>query len=260
MTGLPIWPSALLICLKNKKKMKLLDNVFEAHGGLKKWHELEKVVVHMVSSGKLFDIQGFPLDPTSREMTVYLHQQKASIRPFGGEGKKTAFTSDRIAIESEKGQIFAERTGTPKEIQGHMVLNSWDPLDRANFNGYAMWTYLTTPFFMAMPGVSVREIEPLVQGEETWSGLRVTFPPHLASHCTTQDFYFGEDHLLRRQDYMVDVAKTENFHASQYVYDMAEVSGILLPMKRRAYLRRFDGSPDIEQLMISIDILDAEFS
>ena len=59
---------------------------------------------------------------------------------------------------------------------------------------------------------------------------------------------------------MVDVAKTENFHASQYVYDMVEVSGIYLPMKRRAYLRRFDGSPDIEQLIVSIDIIDVEFS
>lgn len=46
---------------EKQKKMKLLDNVFEAHGGLKKWHELEKVVVHMVSSGKLSIFRAFPL-------------------------------------------------------------------------------------------------------------------------------------------------------------------------------------------------------
>jgi hypothetical protein len=34
-------------------------------------------------------------------------------------------------------------------------------------------------------------------------GLRATFPPEMASHSTVQDFYFGEDHLLRRHDYHV---------------------------------------------------------
>ena len=32
----------------------------------------------------------------------------------------------------------------------------WDPLHRAYFNGEALWTYLTTPFLLAMDGVRVR--------------------------------------------------------------------------------------------------------
>jgi hypothetical protein len=31
-------------------------------------------------------------------------------------------------------------------------------LDRAYFNGYALWTYLTTPFLFALPGFGVDEI------------------------------------------------------------------------------------------------------
>jgi hypothetical protein len=30
---------------------------------------------------------------------------------------------------------------------------------RCYFNGYAMWTYLTTPFLLKMPGVDVVEVE-----------------------------------------------------------------------------------------------------
>ena len=37
---------------------------------------------------------------------------------------------------------------------------SWDPLHRAYFNGYALWTYLTTPFLLAMDGHEAGEIEP----------------------------------------------------------------------------------------------------
>ena len=46
----------------------------------------------------------------------------------------------------------------------------------AYFNGYARWTYLTTPFFMTMPGFQVTEIEPWSEGAETWRGLRVRYP------------------------------------------------------------------------------------
>jgi len=42
----------------------------------------------------------------------------------------------------------------------------WDPLQRAYFNGYALWTYLTTPFLLAMNGVGVEEIEPWKKGLE----------------------------------------------------------------------------------------------
>ena len=82
----------------------------------------------------------------------------------------------------------------------------WDPLHLAYFNGYAMWTYLTTPFFMAMPGFKVTEISPWQEGGESWRGLRVRFPDDIASHSKEQDFYYGDDFLLRRHDYHVDVA------------------------------------------------------
>jgi hypothetical protein len=52
-----------------------------------------------------------------------------------------------------------------------------------HFNGYAMWTYLNTPFLMALPGFQVEEIEPWREGEETWRVLRVTFPAEIESHC-----------------------------------------------------------------------------
>jgi hypothetical protein len=48
------------------------------------------------------------------------------------------------------------------------VNTPWDLMHVSYFNGYARWTYLNTPFFMAMPGFNVTEIDPWRDGSETW--------------------------------------------------------------------------------------------
>jgi hypothetical protein len=135
---------------------------------------------------------------------------------------------------------------------------SWDPLHRAYFNGYALWTYLTTPFLIAMDGFKVREIEPWCEGAETWRGLRATFPPDIASHSTEQDFYFGPDMLLRRHDYSVEIAG--NFPAAQYISNPISVEGIKIPTKRRAYLRGDNLMPILDAPMVTIDLSDFHFT
>jgi hypothetical protein len=81
----------------------------------------------------------------------------------------------------------------------------WDPLHRAYFNGYAMWTYLTTPFFMAIPA-SRSPRSPHGQKVVSSGAGCARFPDEIASHSKEQDFDFGNDFLLRRHDYHVDVA------------------------------------------------------
>jgi hypothetical protein len=235
----------------------LLTKVIEAHGGLKHWQQFNTIQVKMVSGGKLFDLKEFPQDSTPRQMTAYLQVQQASMQPFGAANQKTNFTSGRIAIETVEGKILSERIDTVAIIHQHLTADKWDALDRAYFNGYAMWTYLTTPFFMLMPGFIVTETESWQEENERWRVLKVTFPPEIASHCTTQYFYFGEDYLLRRHDYEIDIAGT--FNAAQYVYDFIEIEGLKLPTKRRAYKRDANNKPIPDQLMVAIDLSDIYF-
>jgi hypothetical protein len=128
----------------------------------------------------------------------------------------------------------------------------WDALHRAYFNGYVLWTYLTTPFLLVMPGFEIREIASWHEADEHWRGLRTRFPDALASHSTEQDFYFGDDGLLRRHDYHVEVAG--GFATAQYVYDMLEVDGLRFPTKRRAYMRGPDRQAVRDPVMVAIDL------
>jgi hypothetical protein len=135
---------------------------------------------------------------------------------------------------------------------------AWDPLHRAYFNGYALWTYLTTPFLLAMDGVRVEETEPWREDAETWRVLRAHFPDSIETHCPIQDFFFGEDLLLRRHDYTVTIAG--GFAAAQLTSDYTEAAGIRLPTRRRAYLRAPDRQPIPDLLVVSIDIADVQFA
>ncbi len=231
---------------------KLLEDVIEAHGGLEQWNKFSSVTATLVTGGGLWGMKGLVQDSTPREMTVRLHEQTASVVPFGQPDWRTAFTCNRIAIETTSGETVRERADPRASFAGHGMNTPWDPLHRAYFNGYAMWTYLTTPFLMAMPGFEVTEISPWQEGDDLWRGLRARFPDHIASHSSEQDFYFGDDLLLRRHDYHVDVAG--GFAAAQYVHDFVEVNGLRFPTRRRAYLRGPGQAPIRDLLLVSIDL------
>jgi hypothetical protein len=134
----------------------------------------------------------------------------------------------------------------------------WEPLHPAYFNGYAIWMYLTTPFFMALPSFEVREIDPITEGTEVWRGLRARFPRQYASHSEEQDFYFGRDFLVRRHDYHVDIAGS--FPTAQYVDQIVDAQGFKMPTRRRAYIRGPDLKPVRDLLMVAIDLSDFSFT
>jgi hypothetical protein len=235
----------------------LLGAVVDAHGGLDNWRQFSRVQATIVTGGALWAIKGQPQDPLPRRMTVALDHEWASLTPFGADDQKTAFTPDRVAIEKLDGRVVSERLNPRESFDGHEFETPWDPLQRAYFNGYALWTYLTTPFLLTLEGVSVREIAPVEDDGETRVGLQAQFPPEIASHSSVQEFYFGDDYLLRRHDYRVEVAG--GFSAVQFTYGIVEADGIKLPSKRRAYRADAEGNALRDQLMVSIDLSDISF-
>src|ERR1700737_3615735 len=205
-----------------------------------------------------FPLKGAFQDRNPRRMTVWLHEERSSVTPYGAPDQRTMFTPDRIAIEKLDGTLVAERFAPRDSFAGHQMHTHWDPLHRAYFNGEAVWTYLTTPFLLAMDGVRVEETEPWREGAETWRVLRAYFPGWMETHCMVQDFYFGEDMILRRHDYSVNVAG--GFPAAQLTSDYIEADGIRLPSTRRAYTRGPDRRPITDMLMVSIDFSEVAFT
>ncbi|WP_144185781.1 hypothetical protein [Elioraea rosea] len=237
---------------------ELLPRILAAYGGLERWQAFRTVEATIVTGGAFWGTKGLVQDPDPRRMVVALHEQWGSLEPYGDPDWHTTYTPDRVAILRGDGSIVSERNDPRASFAGHGMDTPWDPLHRAYFNGYALWLYFTTPFVLAHPGVRVTELEPLQAGAERWSVLRAEFPSTIATHCRVQDFFFGEDLMLRRHDYRVDVAGS--FAAAQLISDHLDADGIRFPCRRRAYRARTDGEPDFDALMVSIDTSRVAFS
>jgi hypothetical protein len=108
-----------------------------------------------------------------------------------------------------------------------------------------------------MGGVRGEEAEPWREGAETWRVLRAFFPGSIETHSMIQDFFFGEDLMLRRNDYSVNIAG--GFPAAQLTSPYVVANGIYLSTARRAYTRGPDRRPITDMLIVSIDISDARF-
>jgi hypothetical protein len=237
---------------------ELLAQILDAHGGMDLWRGLKRVDATIVTGGGFFALKGVLQDPALRQMTVWPHEQRAALWPYGAPDQRSVFTPERVAIEKLDGSLVAERWAPRDSFAGHQMHTPWDPLQRAYFNGEALWTYFATPFLLTIEGVRVEETEPWRDGEEIWRVLRAWFPGRAETHSQVQDFFFGEDLMLRRHDYQVNIAG--GFPAAQLTSEYIEANGVRLPTRRRAYTRGPDRRPILDMLMVSIDISDVSYS
>lgn len=232
----------------------LLAEVLDAHGGLDRWRQFSRLSATVVTGGAFWGMKGIDQDADARRVTVDTRGEHGTLAPFGNPDWTLRFSADRVAIEDGAGAVIAARDHPRAAFAGHAIDTAWDPLHRAYFSGYALWTYLTAPFVLAEPDFEIAEIGTLTADGEIWRGLRAAFPPHIGSHSRFQDFYFGPDGLLRRHDYHVDVAG--GFAAAHLVFDYTEAQGLRFPTRRQAFQRAPDLSVIREPLMVRIALGD----
>ena len=184
----------------------LLENVIEAHGGLKRWNQLNGVSARLIQGGALWALKGQPGILDDVVVTARLHQERASHRPFGAADRRSSFTPERVAIENGDGTVLEALDQPRASFAGHTPETPWSTIQLAYFVGTAMWTYLTQPFTFAMPGFQTGELEPWDEAGQRWRRLRVAWPSYLATHSTEQKLYFDDEGLLARHDYDVEIS------------------------------------------------------
>jgi len=199
----------------------LLETAIAAHGGLERWNQLESVTARLHQGGVLWPLKGQAGVLDDVVVTASLHAERVSHRPFGAPDRRSRFTPERVAIETDDGTVLEALDQPRASFAGHTQETPWSMLQLAYFAGNAMWTYLTQPFTFAMPGFQTRELEPWDEDGRQWRRLHVTWPSHLATHSTEQTLYFDADGLLTRHDYDVEI--TGGTTAAHYLSDYAEV-------------------------------------
>jgi hypothetical protein len=141
----------------------------------------------------------------------------------------------------------------------HAFDTPWTRIQLAYFVGTAMWTYLTQPFCLTLPGFRVEELSPRREDGKALRRLRVDWPEYLASHSSRQTLYFDDTGRLARHDYQVEIVAGAS---AGHLFDgFVSVDGLTLPTRHRIHPRdaadRIDTSNII--IIVAIDIDDIAF-
>jgi hypothetical protein len=234
--------------------MSLLDEVLAAYGGLNRWKEIHTIKIHQTVGGLLWPLKNVDGVINDSTVEIRLHEQRAWHRPLPRPGLRSSYTPDRVAIETddESAEIVEVLTSPRESFAGHTLATPWSMLQMAYFAGYAMWTYLSEPYSLTLPGVEIEELGLWNEDGQRWRRLGVVYPDSIGTHSAEQVLYVDAEGLLRRRDYQVDIA--EGAAAAHYMYDHREFDGIIIPVKRTVHGRDSDGNSVPEPITVSIDI------
>ncbi len=231
----------------------LLDEVLAAHGGAA-FDRATEIEADVSCSGWAFVLKRQRGSFSGFTGTVSLWEPRVVLAPYPEEGKRGVLANGDVRIEDDAGQVLAERQNPRSYFKGRRNL-WWDDLDLLYFGAYALWGYLNAPFVFRAPAYEIEEIEPWSENGERWRGLRVRFPDDVPAHSREQLYYFGDDGLLRRNDYTAEVfggwAK-----AAHYCWEHRDFDGLVVPTHRKAMPRGPRGRPVRNFVLVDIRIAD----
>jgi hypothetical protein len=236
----------------------LLTLAIEGHGGMRRWEQISRFRVAASITGAIWTLKGQPglldgvvLDGETRD-------QRLIITPFPQTGQYTTWEPYRQTIETIEGIPAGERRDPAASFGGTTRQAPWDELQVAYFAGEANWNYFVAPFLLSRSDFIIEETAPWHEEGQTWRSLLVTYPDTIVAHCRRQTYYFDDAGLLRRLDYSVDILG--GGPAVHYPSEYREFDGIMVPSRRRVYVRNPDGSPVRDAVSVGIDVTDVTFT
>jgi hypothetical protein len=233
----------------------LVERVVEAHGGATRFQSAQEVVVDLSCGGFAFTMRLQRGALASFEGRVSTTEPRVVLSPYPGSGRRGLLGRNTVRIESEQGDVLAERENPRAAFRGLRHNIGWDDLDLLYFAGYALWNYISTPFIFLRPGFELEEVEPWDEGGERWRRLRARFPSDVPTHSPEQHFYFDEAGMLRRLDYTAEVFGSWA-KAAHYCWDHKQFSGLVVPTRRRVFPRRRNNRPRPRPTLVWIDVKD----
>jgi len=231
---------------------ELVEHAVAAHGGWQRWREARALDAEVSIAGSVWPLKGWPGVFANARVLLDPHRQHVEYAPFVEPVLRSIYEPSRTAIVTDSGAVVGQREQLRPSFEGHRLPTPWDAQQLIYFSGYAMWTYLCTPFLFGLPGFSFSEGPAWQEDGEVWRCLRVSFPPDVHSHSREQAFYFDASGLLRRHDYSVDIMGGTS--SANYASGHREFGGLIFPTRRRVYAIDADGHPLRDRVAVAIDV------
>ncbi len=193
----------------------LLEQVLEAHGGRARWQSLDTIEADFSSGGLAFSLHLQPWTLQGLKISVQPHARRVVLRDFVHPGWSGVWTPNRVQILDDHGVVVAQRLDPRIAFSRIDKQVRWNKLDILYFAGYALWNYLSFPFILESPGVTL--------GNTDSRELRARFDSSVPTHSEVQSFHVDPSGLLTRHDYTADVigkwANAANFCLASELVD-----------------------------------------
>lgn len=209
----------------------LYEDTLEAHGGRSRWQAVECIEASLSSGGFAFasKFQGSALHGLKIE--VYPHARRVVLNNFCQPGWRGIWTADLVQIRDDNDTLFGERRKPRAQFQRMVKQIRWDKLDILYFAGYALWNYLSFPFLLDLPGVTVTDPQDHAQGLRR---LEARFDPAVPTHSAIQSFHVNASCQLVRHDYIADVIGTWA-KAANCCLASEQIAGLRFYTRRKVY-------------------------
>lgn len=232
--------------------MALLDDVFDAHGGIDRWHGFRRFAVYFSIKGQLLACKG--RRGALNELAAEGCTRSPSLRltGFPGSDQCVVYRPDRAIIETLSGTPLADREN-PLPYGGA----PWDDVQVGYFCGLSIWNCLAAPFLLGEADVKVEELAPWAERGEMWRRVRALCPASLGMAARELLLYFDRSGWQRRADYAA--IGTIGTSVAQYSWAHQTFSGIVVPTLYRSLVLRPDGTVVRRPAQVEIEIFDAAF-
>jgi hypothetical protein len=183
----------------------LLEAAVRRHGGWDAWLALRVVVVEPKAlSGLVPWIKGygrtFRLPPRAQ---IEPHEGRAVFIDHPTSGATGTFVRGALTLADAHGVVAESTADARPSFRGVRKLRRWSPAGALYFFGYALTHYHSLPFSLGRGRpLGIRRVR--YEGRRL-TGVEVELPAELHTHSRRQTFYFEEDGLLRRHDYVADI-------------------------------------------------------
>ncbi len=214
----------------------LLERAVARHGGWGAWQALRCVTVELRAlSGMVPAMKGvgrtFPAPP---RIDVFPHEYRAVFHDYPSAGQRGVFSAGAVQLIDAGGAVVTSSPDHRRSFRGLRKWRRWSPTDALYFFGYAVTHYHGLPFTLA-DARPLRLCSVRSDGRRL-TGVDVELPADLHTHSRRQSFYFDDEGLLRRHDYVADIVGWMARGAHLW-RDFATAHGIQFPRQRHVVAR-----------------------
>jgi hypothetical protein len=211
----------------------LLARAIERHGGWAAWRRADGVTLALTRLDGLVPVRKgvgrtFPLPSC---IDVWPRRALAILHDYPAPGRRGVFSAGQVQILDDGGTILQAHAQPRATFAGWRKYRRWSPLDALYFFGYALTHYHSLPFSLA-DARPLRLCRARSAGRAL-AGVEVELPSELHTHCRRQAFFFDDEGLLRRHDYVADIIGWWARGAHRWE-DFVDVGGI--PVARRRHV------------------------